>query len=40
VVPQALRFAAALCLVGMLYLGLFPGRVLGWAEQASRVLAF
>lgn len=38
--PQPLRFSAALCLVGMLYLGLFPGRVLAWAEHAARALAF
>ncbi|MCS7089162.1 MAG: NADH-quinone oxidoreductase subunit N [Verrucomicrobiota bacterium] len=38
--PQSLRFAAAFSLVGMLYLGLFPGRLLHWAEQAARVLAF
>lgn len=40
VLPQPLRFSAALCLVGMLYLGLFPGRVLTWAEHAARALAF
>lgn len=37
-VPMLLRFSAAVCLVGMLYLGLFPGRVLAWAEQAARNL--
>ncbi|MCX7867039.1 MAG: proton-conducting transporter membrane subunit, partial [Limisphaera sp.] len=38
--PQILRFAAAVCVVGMLYLGLFPARALGWAEQAARALAY
>jgi NADH-quinone oxidoreductase subunit N len=38
--PQRLRLAAALCMVGMLYLGLFPARALAWAEEAARVLAF
>jgi len=38
--PQRLRLAAALCMVGMIYLGLFPARALAWAEEAARVLAF
>lgn len=38
--PQGLRFAAAVCMVGMLYLGLFPARALDWAEQAARALAY
>lgn len=33
------RVAAYLCMAGMLWLGLFPGVMLGWADAAVKVLA-
>jgi NADH-quinone oxidoreductase subunit N len=37
-VPIALRLALASCLVATLYLGLFPGRVLQYAQDSARQL--
>jgi len=34
----SMRLAIAACIGGMLWLGLFPGTVLGWAENAAAVL--
>jgi NADH-quinone oxidoreductase subunit N len=38
-ISKPAKFATVLCILGMLWLGLFPGTVLGWAEAAVKVLA-
>ena len=37
-VPFALRMALACCIAATLYLGLFPGRVLQYAQDSARQL--
>jgi NADH-quinone oxidoreductase subunit N len=38
VIPRTLKFACSLCIAGMLYVGLMPNALMGWAAQAVKVL--